>query len=554
MHRLRESKRMRGMKNSFRAELVKEIRKRFSLQVILVSFILFFLLLFLVMFMQSYQLHNETKTIVKDFTELKEEAFTSLEELNKGTIPQYLKNNSHERYLYQQFYEKTASLGEHTALKIITQEGELLFESGRKQEDISSYFLQTVLKNNRSKKEFTKVAQGKSGQHYLLFFSKINDTSDYSLLVINGGNFLPVGLQYGTQFIIADNFNNVYAKNTSHFVTGSLEKVESKKLSRPIYIESGKFYLMKKKQLNTNLVLYTFLLSFPMEILILFGLLSMVLVTSILLIQSNHLAKTIGDKTTREIDLLVAETSKIRDGKQKVIQLETNEEFQYLVDSINTMVEELDHMMVNQLHLEKQNSVFERKMLEAQFNPHFLYNTLETIRIMIQIDPPLADKLILSLNRVLRYSIDYADEETTLEDDLDILADFLQVNAVRFEKFRFNISCEPKMKSLVVPRLFLLPLVENTLKYGMRYKNDLRVQVVCRRTSEGFVFSVTDDGPGFSEETIKNILNPRELDTHHGLNNSLRRLQMLYPNTRLTIVNHELGATVSFICLEENHV
>jgi len=542
-------------KQTFRGEIVREIRKRLSIQAIMVSFLLFIMLLVFLFSIQFYQLNKETTTIVSDFSNLKSDAFTMLDSLNESTVPNYLATGENERYLYQQFYEKASSFGDQSAYFVMNAKGKTLFQAGNHVEAFSSYFLKVVLMNNQKRHHFLKVVQGKNSQRYLLFFSRVPQSENYAIFVMNGSGFSPVGLQYGTQFVIADNFDNVYAKNTQSFVKGTIEKIESQIIAKQLFFFDGKLYLAKNVLLDANLSLYTFVQSFPLSVLLLFGLLSVVLVTILLLLQANHLAKAIGDKTTREIGLLVNETSKIRDGEKKRLSVQTNEEFQYLAESINMMVDRLDEMRLQQLTLEKQTTIFERKMLEAQFNPHFLYNTLENIRIMIQIDPPLADKLILSLNRVLRYSIDYKQAETTLESDLEIIDEFLKVNAVRFEKLRYQIHIASCLKQISVPRLFLLPLIENSLKYGMKKRSDLTITINCYCHGDQLIFSVEDNGPGFTKETIANLTKKKYKDqTHHGLENSLRRLRLFFPEAKLTIESVEEGSKVRFTAMGEKNV
>lgn len=275
--------------------------------------------------------------------------------------------------------------------------------------------------------------------------------------------------------------------------------------------------------------------------LILFGLLSVAALLGFLIWQANRAANAIGDKTNAAITELVDETSEIREGKQKRIQITTNDEFQYLADSINAMVERQEAMTTQQLQLQKQTNQYELKMLEAQFNPHFLYNTLENIRITIKLDPALAEKLILSLNRVLRYSIDHSGEPTTLEADLDVLEDFLMVNQVRFDKLRYQIAMDPSLANMPVPRLFLLPLIENALKYGMKTRSDLMIVVTCEQLENAVTFTVIDNGGGFSSEKLISDMPPVEGETHHGLANSFRRLQMLYPTANIQLSNTDDG-------------
>ena len=79
-------------------------------------------------------------------------------------------------------------------------------------------------------------------------------------------------------------------------------------------------------------------------------------------------------------------------------------------------------------------------MLEAQFNPHFLYNTLETIKITSMIDASITQDLIQNLTRILRYSVTELEKETTLGKDLEIIEAYLKIHQIRFEQFSYHID------------------------------------------------------------------------------------------------------------------
>lgn len=537
------------MNNSFKKNLIKNVKKKFRYQAILVSLVQFVLLLFLVFFIQNYQLNSETNKIASDFNNLTSAAFKSLKEINDTALSSYPTTDNNEKYLYQKVFEKISIFGDNGSFFIIDSNGNVVFNVKDAKINIKSLFLKIILDSHKNQDSFMKNIQLNNKEQFILFFKRIDNYSNYSVLMIDKKTFSPLGLQYGTQFIIADKFNNIYAKNTKKFIVGRYEKIESQMLEKPFLFDNRKLYLIKNTRLNSNLYLYTFSLSFPLKILIIFSLLSVILVMLILFLNADYLSKIIGKKTNQEIEQLVDATSKIRYGKQSRIILEISNEFKFLVDSINLMMDELEHNQSKQIYLEKQKSLFERKMLEAQFNPHFLYNTLENIRIMIQLDPPVADKLILSLNVILRYSIDNSIDHATIFEDLKIIESFLKVNAIRFEKFKYNIQIDEKVKKFIIPKLILLPLIENSLKYGMKMKNDLTVNVICKMENDNVVLSVCDDGPGFTEEDIIDIYQ-KKAEGNHGLNNSWRRFILMYPNTILTIESLNSIQKVSFVIKE----
>lgn len=537
------------MGHSFRDELVKEIRHRFSVLAILIAVLLVVLLTGLVFFIQGYQVNADMETINRNYNLVAKRSQDVLRRLNQQTIPAYLQKQEDERALYQQFYEQSARLGAQASLLIMNDQLQPAFQSDSMLKQISLNYVQTVIKRHRSKEEFFKITSGDNDQHFLLCFSKIAAVgkAQYSILLLNGTAFNSTNLKYGSGFVLADNYDNVFATNSTRFIRPGLAKVDSKKFKSHFYLGDDVF-LMRKEQLAENIFVYAFLRSFPPAILIVFGILSVTALLGFLIWQANRAAKTIGNKMNAAITELVRETSKIRDGQQKQITITSNDEFQYLAASINAMVAQQDALATEQLHLQQQTNQYELKMLEAQFNPHFLYNTLKNIRITSKFDPALTEKLILSLNRVLRYSIDHGDEPTTLTADLDVLEDFMAVNQVRFDKLQYEVQMDPELSEMAVPRLFILPLVENALKYGMRTRSDLKIRITCRRESLQTRIIVADNGGGFPLDMLGRDWHQLKSESHHGLVNSFRRVYMMYPTVKMRLDQAKGGgAKVMFL-------
>lgn len=85
-------------------------------------------------------------------------------------------------------------------------------------------------------------------------------------------------------------------------------------------------------------------------------------------------------------------------------------------------------------------------------------------------------------------------------EDLAVLESYLLISQIRFEELRYTIAVEPALETLRVPKLFLLPLVENAIKYGLRYRHDLVIEISVRRIADAIYFTVADNGPGISQK------------------------------------------------------
>ncbi|MFL5386875.1 MAG: sensor histidine kinase [Longimicrobiaceae bacterium] len=176
--------------------------------------------------------------------------------------------------------------------------------------------------------------------------------------------------------------------------------------------------------------------------------------------------------------------------------------------------------------------------LQAQVNPHFLFNALNTIAALVRTDPRAAEATTENLARVLRRTLDRTRKtECTVEDEVDFLRAWLAVERERYgDRLRVDFEVDPAAEPLRIPTMTLQPLVENSLKHGIAGKLEGgRVTVRVRRDDDRLRMEVEDDGAGF----------PRDPREGTGLGNLRRRLETLYgPAAALTVEHPAAGARV----------
>ena len=176
--------------------------------------------------------------------------------------------------------------------------------------------------------------------------------------------------------------------------------------------------------------------------------------------------------------------------------------------------------------------------LQAQVNPHFLFNALNTIAALVRTEPRAAEATTENLAHVLRRTLDRTrTTECTVEDEVDFLRAWLAVERARYgERLRVDFYVDPAAGALRIPPMTLQPLVENSLKHGIAGKLEGgRVMVRVRRDGERLRMEVEDDGAGFSRD-------PRP---GTGLTNLRRRLETIYgPAGTLTVERPASGARV----------
>ncbi|MGH9940538.1 MAG: sensor histidine kinase [Blastocatellia bacterium] len=166
--------------------------------------------------------------------------------------------------------------------------------------------------------------------------------------------------------------------------------------------------------------------------------------------------------------------------------------------------------------LRRQITEAELRALRAQINPHFLFNSLNTIADLIVTDPAKAERMTVQLAKVFRHVLSNSDRQMiTVSEELEFLRAYLDIEAVRFGdrlSVRFDIDAGAANES--VPSLILQPVVENALKHGLARKIGRGALQISARREDGFLrLIVEDDGPGFSPGSPIALAG---LETNHG--------------------------------------
>jgi two-component system LytT family sensor kinase len=139
--------------------------------------------------------------------------------------------------------------------------------------------------------------------------------------------------------------------------------------------------------------------------------------------------------------------------------------------------------------------------LQSQINPHFLFNTLNSVSSLVRFDPDRARELIVKLSKILRRLLGKHDEFVQLREEIEFVDDYLDIEVVRFgrDKLRVYKHLDPDTLDFVIPAILLQPLVENSIKHGLAPKVDGGSITIRSRLQEGkLIIQVEDDGVGMS--------------------------------------------------------
>lgn len=180
------------------------------------------------------------------------------------------------------------------------------------------------------------------------------------------------------------------------------------------------------------------------------------------------------------------------------------DEMSQLAGRFNRMTQRLKENLADSLRKQQELDDARIRMMQAQLNPHFLYNTLDTLKWMGKIHHiPEVSTISADLADILRRSIS-ADEFQTLGQELALLERYVEIQKIRFGgKFDFCAEADPALLELPVPKLMLQPLVENAIIHGFEDGGGGQISVTALRVGEELEITVLDDGCGMSEESRK---------------------------------------------------
>jgi LytS/YehU family sensor histidine kinase len=194
---------------------------------------------------------------------------------------------------------------------------------------------------------------------------------------------------------------------------------------------------------------------------------------------------------------------------------------------------------------EKDATLARMQLLEAQVEPHFLYNTLAHVVSLVDADPPLAKRMLHRLIELMRATAATAQSGVTLGRELDLVRAYLDLIAMRMgARLAWSVDAPPDLAAVEIPPLLLQPVVENAIKHGLEPKIDGgRVDVRARREGTKLVLTVVDTGVGVSAMR-------RADSTGLGLPNLRARLSAMFgADAALRLADHAPSGTEATIVI-----
>ncbi len=229
--------------------------------------------------------------------------------------------------------------------------------------------------------------------------------------------------------------------------------------------------------------------------------------------------------------------------------VETKDEIGLLGGAFNNMLDQINHLLEKVKQEEAEKRQLELRALFAQIRPHFLINTLNSIKCSLLLeDDAVHSKKIESLTRLLRANM-RAEELTTIREECNLLYDYIEIMKLRSDlpiELRTTISEE--LESFKVPRLLLQPIIENAIIHGFFDMPEAPViEVQVTKQLNDVVIEVSDNGVGMDQASRHQILQHIQTEDytsdHIGMRNIYQRLKLTYKQTDIDILPNEWGGT-----------
>ena len=258
----------------------------------------------------------------------------------------------------------------------------------------------------------------------------------------------------------------------------------------------------------------------------------------ILILTGVLLASLLAGAITRPLKVLKDSMRKVEKGNFEGASIEhfPNNEIGALSNSFNVMTNRIRQLMEQNVYEQKQKRKSELKALRSQINPHFLYNTLDSIIWMAESNKNKEVVLMTSsLARLLRQSISNEDEIIPLSKEVDYTRSYLTIQKMRYQdKLEFTIDVDKEILGEGIINLILQPIVENAIYHGVKNKEGKGMVCVTGRLEDGdIVLKVTDNGLGMDRDTLEHIFdrskeNESRKSSGVGVYNVNMRIQLYY--------------------------
>lgn len=267
----------------------------------------------------------------------------------------------------------------------------------------------------------------------------------------------------------------------------------------------------------------------------------------------------ISNSVTKPLLFLQDRMEKAGNGNFDVRMLtKERDEIGVISHSFNNMIDQFKKLINEKYKMKLKFREAQLMALQAQINPHFLYNTLQTIgSVALDKNCEEVELMTTALSAMFRYSIRASNDSVTLGDEVENLRNYLFIQKIRFEeKLTYDISVPEQFNYIIVPRLLLQPIVENSVIHGIEpLKDNGHVSVTCHKENGNLIIEITDNGIGITVtqlDVLKKVFdgfNDEEvlLKNNIGILNIYQRCLLKYGQSFKINIDSEINKGTSFV-------
>lgn len=524
--------------------------------IVLCGFCMIFL--FQAMTFNTYEatVKSETKEISASFQSFLDGIDKTLSTLS---LHQEFLSSSDSESIYNTLYQITNPYRNYATFSIYDQNGNCMYATCQLANRPTYWGILHAL--NHSSIDIIKQVDSEDNQIVLNIATKIqnnNDTIGYIVSSIHSQDFTYL---FSNQLSNDEGFGIISKENEPIYINSILEtsgifdKLHYAWISNSKYDDYfNDYYITIQNIENTGfkqIVVHPKVLSSS-------TMNRMYLMVGLLAVLSFIVCIIVAQKTTtsftQPINQMNQAMKQVQEGKLDTsIPVLRNDEFGVLSQNFNVMTQELSNFLEQKIETQRKLADIQIAMMQAQLNPHFLYNTLDTIKWMAKsakVEP--ISQLSQKLARILRTSI-VKEQFITIGEEFQICSDYGEIQNIRFQgKYQFLFDCPKDLLSYKIPKLIIQPLVENAIIHGLRMKEAGIIKVFASKNNDAIILSVQDNGIGIDDEMMQfiNTHQWKQIDGHIGMYNVDSILRLHYGvNSGLHAQRLEEGGTLIQITL-----
>ncbi|WP_010277923.1 sensor histidine kinase [Paenibacillus senegalensis] len=249
------------------------------------------------------------------------------------------------------------------------------------------------------------------------------------------------------------------------------------------------------------------------------------------------------------------------------IHLKGNDEISIIGNTFNVMAYRIEDLLEDLEKEQRMKRMFELRVMEYQINPHFLYNTLDTIHwLALDSNQQQISRMVDGLSKLFRIILSKGKERITMQEEFEMIRIYLDIHKIRLgNRFDYNIQLDPAAADYTIGKLVLQPIVENAIMHGIRkLRGKGLISITGSKRDKYIELSVSDNGVGMDADTLEkqisllnsDLLDERMLDsTGYGMKNVDSRMKMMFGDRyRMEVhsAGHLSGCTVNiYLRVEE---